>query len=285
MQDILDIFKAEILESEAVAKLQSLTVSSLQYLNFLGILVLGILLISSFSRFIFGKKSQVTQAVASAIEIFFVYVISIVIYALGLHLPIFLAPLPFVALAEDHLVIFPILSADFPAICDQTVKLLIIGFLVNLSGSLIPKGQRLIPWFLLRIVAVVVSVALIYGVEYLLATYVPQGLGEYAPMILLCVLAALILLGSLKLLVGGLIAFLDPIMGALYTFFFANIIGRALAKAILTTALIMGLVAALNYLEILAVHIAASVLTAYIPLLVIVLLLWYVVGHLFTKED
>lgn len=285
MQEILDIFRSEILESEAVSKLQSLTVSSLQYLKFLGILVLGILLISSFSRFLFGKKAQVTQAIASAIEIFFVYVITIVVYALGLQLPFPLVPLPFVALAEDYLVIFPILTADFPSICDQTLKLLIIAFLVNLAGGLIPRGEHPIPWFFLRLLTVVLSVALIYGAEYLLHIYIPQGLGAYAPMILLCVLAALILLGSLKLLVGGLIAFLDPIMAALYTFFFANVVGRALAKAILTTGLIMGLLAALNYLEIYAVHIAASVLKAYIPLLLIVLVLWYVVGHLFTKED
>ena len=62
-------------------------------------------------------------------------------------------------------------------------------------------------------------------------------------------------------------------------------VGRAISKAILTAGLIIGLVCALNALDIYAVHIAPSALTAYIPLLAVVLLLWYVVGHLFTKDD
>jgi hypothetical protein len=36
----------------------------------------------------------------------------------------------------------------------------------------------------------------------------------------------------------------------------------------------------LNYLEIGAVYIASAALAAYLPLLIIVLVLWYVVGHL-----
>lgn len=284
MQEILDFFQSNILESDLAAKLSEWTATGLQYIKFVGILVIGILLLSSLSRFLFGKKAQVTQAIAAAIEIFFVYVLSVVIIALGLRLQEFLIPLPFVTMAEDFMLIFPIFEADFPMICNQAAQLLIIAFLVNLVNGLLPQGEHVITWFFLRVIVVAVSVVLIYFADLLLAQYVPQEIMENGPMILLISLVALILLGSLKVLVGGAIAFLDPIMAALYTFFFANIIGRALAKAMLTSALIIGLVAALNALQIYAVHIAASVLTAYIPLLLIVLILWYVVGHLFTKE-
>ena len=77
-----------------------------------------------------------------------------------------------------------------------------------------------------------------------------------------------------------IIAFLDPIIGALYTFFFSNIIGRNLAKALVTTALVTALMALLEQLELTTIFIAASGLTAYIPLLVIVLVLWYIIGHI-----
>ena len=85
--------------------------------------------------------------------------------------------------------------------------------------------------------------------------------------------------GALKILVGALISTVNPVIGALYTFFFASIIGKQISKAVLTTALLAGIVWLLHYLGITAVFIASAALTAYIPLLIILLVLWYLVGH------
>lgn len=284
MNVILELFESEIANSEIVKQLQQISVSAVQYAKFLGILIFGILLISSLTRFLFGKKAQINLAVTSAMEILCVYIINTVVFALGLQLQQFLTPLPFVTLVEDYLLLYPILSAEFLGICQHVLKLLIIAFLVNLLNEFIPKGKRVITWFILRFLTVALSVAVIYFADLALNTFLPQGFADIAPTVLLCALVALILLGSLKVFVGAAMAFLDPIVAALYTFFFSNFIGRALAKAMVSTVLLTGLVVALDYLQITVVHIAASVLTAYIPLLVVVLLLWYVVGHLFTKE-
>lgn len=280
MNEILEVFKSEIVDSEIMTQVQQISVSAVQYLKFLGILVFGILLISSLARFLFGKEAQVNLAVTSAMEILCVYVVNTVIYALGLQLQQFITPLPFVTMVEDYLVIFPILSAEFTDICHHVLKLLIIAFLVNLINEFIPKGEHVLTWFLLRIITVVLAVVAIYAAELALNTYLPQGFADIAPTVLLCALVALVLLGSLKVFVGAAMAFLDPIVAALYTFFFSNFIGRALAKAMVSTALLTALVVALNYLGIAVVHIAAAVLTAYIPLLLIVLVLWYIVGHI-----
>ena len=280
MEEILEIFESEIAGSQLVSQLQQISVTAVQYAKFLGILIFGILLVSSLARFLFGKKAQVNLAVTSAMEILCVYIINTVIFALGLRLQEFLTPLPFVTLVEDYLLIYPILSAEFTDICQHVLKLLIIAFLVNLINEFIPKGERVITWFLLRLITVVLAVAVIYGADLALNTFLPQGFADIAPTVLLCALVALILLGSLKVFVGAAMAFLDPIVAALYTFFFSNFIGRALAKAMVSTALLTALVVALDYLEISVVHIAASALTGYIPLLLIVLALWYVVGHI-----
>lgn len=280
MNDLLEVFNTEIDAAQVLQQAEQIKVTAVQYAKFVGILIFGILLISSLTRFLFGKKAQINLAVTSAVEIFCVYVINTVIYALGLQLQQFLTPLPFVAMVEDYLIIYPILSAEFTDICHHVLKLLIIAFLVNLINEFVPRGKHVITWFLLRFVTVVASVAVIYVAELLLNTYVPQGLAEIAPTILLCLLVALILLGSLKVIVGAAMAFLDPIVAALYTFFFSNFIGRALAKAMVSTALLTGVVVLLDVLEISVVHIAASVLTGYIPLLLIVLVLWYIVGHI-----
>ena len=284
MEELLTVFEHGSASDDTMSKLQNFHIEELQYLKFLGILIFGFLLISSMARFLLGKKAQINQAVTASVEIFFVYVIAVVFYALGLKLDIFIAPLPLVALTEDYLVFFPILSADFTLLCDQLLHLLIIAFLVNLVNGWIPAGKHWVVWIFLRFLTVVASVALIYGAELLLATFVPQGLADYAPTVLLCVLIALVLLGSLKLLVGATMALSNPIIAALYTFFFANYVGRALSKAILSTALVSGIVITLNALEIFAVHIAASVLGAYIPLLLIVFGLWLLIGYVFARE-
>lgn len=280
MNEILDVFKSEIVNSELVEQIQQISVSAVQYGKFVAILIFGILLISSLARFLFGKKAQINLAVTSAMEILYVYVVNIVIYALGLQLQQFITPLPFVTMVEDYLLIYPILSGEFADICHHVLKLLIIAFLVNLLNEFIPKGKKLFTWFLMRIITVILAVVVIYFAETLMNQYLPQGFAEIAPTVLLCALVALIALGSMKVFVGAALAFLDPIVAALYTFFFSNFIGRALAKAMVSTALLTALVVALNYLGIVAVHIAASVLTAYIPLLLIVLVLWYIVGHI-----
>jgi len=251
-----------------------------QYIKFLGLLFFGVLLLSSFTRLLFGKEAQINLAVTAAMEILCLYVINIVIYALGLQYDFFLSPLPFVTLSAEHLNLFPILHADMQAISNELVRLLLIAFLVNLVGGLIPKGESILAWTLLRLITVALSVAALYCADLLLAQYLPQGFADIAPTVLILSLVALIALGSLKVFVGAALAFLDPLIAALYTFFFSNIIGRALARAMVTTALIAGLIAALNYLEITTLHIAAAALSAYIPLLLIVILLWYFVGRI-----
>ncbi len=278
MNDLLEVFGSDIDVQQVLQQAEQVRVTAVQYAKFVGILIFGLLLISSLTRFLFGKKAQINMAVTSAVEIFCVYVINVVIYALGLHLQEFLTPLPFVAMVEEYLVIYPILSAEFVDICHHVLKLLIIAFLVNLLNEFVPEGKHVITWFLLRLITVAVSVAAIYFTELLLNTYIPQGLAEIAPTVLLCCLVALILLGAMKVLVGAALAFLDPIVAALYTFFFSNFIGRALAKAMVSTALLTGVIVLLDVLDISVVLISA--LTAYIPLLLIVLVLWYIIAQI-----
>lgn len=283
MEEILQIIESGVLKFEIPDSITQIGATAAQYAKFVGILVLGVLVLSSLTRFLLGKENQINLAITSAMEILCLYVLNIVVYALGLQYDFFLSPLPFVTIAEDYLFFFPILTADLYVICDQLLKLLIIAFLVNLISGLIPQGERLLTWTILRLLTVALSVAALYGADMLIATYLPGGFAEYAPTVLVLSLVALIALGSLKVFVGAALAFLDPIIAALYTFFFSNVIGRALARALVSTAIIACLIAALHYLEITVLHIAAAALPAYIPLLIIVVLLWYLVGRVLQK--
>jgi hypothetical protein len=250
------------------------------YREFVVVMVVGVMLVSVLARAIFGQRSTLQHAVSSSMAILCIYVVNVVIYSTGVKLDFILSPLPFVRIEGDYLILFNLLSSPFNEICIHVLDMVILAFLMNLLDSVLPKGKKLISWYFFRFLSVVMAICLQYIVNLVLGILVPAGFAAIAPTILLIILIAAVLLGSLKLLVGGLLAFLDPIMGVLYTFFFSNIVGKQLSKAILTTTLLTALVALLNYLQISAVYIASAALIAYLPLLIIVLVLWYVVGHI-----
>ena len=92
--------------------------------------------------------------------------------------------------------------------------------------------------------------------------------------ILVCVL--MLLTGALKLVVGAVMATVNPLIAVLYTFFFASFVGKQITRAVLTTALIAGLVYLMNYLGIAALCIATEALSVYIPFIVAMIGMWYV---------
>lgn len=270
MEKIYEVFEAIVPDNFNVTN----------YLQFMLVMVVGVLLVGFLGRFVFGKRSTLNHAVSSAIAILCIYVVDVVVYSTGAKLEIILSPLPFVSIQGDYLMLFNILNGTFNDICVHVLDMVILAFLMNLLDSWLPKGKKLLSWYFFRFLSVVLAICLQYVVNLLLGVMVPAGFAAIAPTILVIVLLATLALGALKLLVGGALAFVNPLLAVLYTFFFSNIVGKQLSKAILTTALLTALVCLLNYLEIGAIYIATAALAAYLPLLIIVLVLWYVVGHL-----
>lgn len=284
MREILSMFESTILDAALLEQIKSTTVGIAQYAKFAGFFLFGLLLLSTLFRFLFGKKAQINISITAAIEIFFVYVLYIMVWIFPVKFPLVISQLPLITLVEDLVVFFPVLQADFPALCEQLLHLLMIAFLVNLLSSLSPRPKHVLLWLLQHLLLVAASMAVVFGLELLLSSFLPLGFGDYAPMILLIVLCVLIVLGTMRLLVGTAIAFVSPLFGALYAFFFSNFLGRALSRAIVTTLLLTGIVTLLNALGIYAVPVAVSALTGHIPLLAIAFGLWILIGHVFTKE-
>lgn len=253
----------------------------LSMLKFIGILAAGALIIGLLGRVILGRHSSLNHAVSSAIGIFFVYAVTVLIYTFNPgELAQYLSPLPFVSFAGDTLYLIPFRSMDIPAICSQVLSMLILAFLVNLLDTFIPKGKKVAGWYLLRFVTVMLSIAAHIGISWLFNTYLPDVLVTYAPMILLGVLAVMLILGVLNAVLSLVLTVANPIIGAIYAFFFSNIVGKQLTKAVLTTGLLCGLVYGLEYLGYAAISIAGTALGNYIPLIAALLLLWYLIGHI-----
>lgn len=251
----------------------------LSMVKFIGIFAFASLFLGLLGRVALGKRSDLNHAVSSVMAIVFIYIVTIIVYTFNpADLARFLSPLPFAHFREDVLAV-GLMGGSFSAICKEVLSMVILAFLVNLLDTLIPKGKKVVGWYLWRLVSVLLAMALHYVVTWAFNTFLPDLLVTYAPMILLAVLLLLLFLGVLKVLVGLVLAAVNPILAALYTFFFASAIGKQLSKAVLTTILLCAMVYALDYFGYAAIAISASTLGNYVPLLAALLVLWYLIGH------
>ena len=249
------------------------------FLKATGMLIAALFALALAGRFVFGKKSPLLRAVSSAIGILFIYALTIVLGGLGEGFQKFIAPLPFITIENETMVLFNF-QADYTVVTTQILSMIILSFLMNLADGWLPKGKHVVVWIIFRCVAVIAGLVLHLIATGLLTTYLPEGLVTYAPVILLAILALMLLTGALKFLVGIVLTTVNPLIAALYTFFFANVVGKQITKAVLTTAIMTGVVILLQKLGVVAISIAAAALAAYIPLLILLLVVWYIVGKL-----
>ena len=245
------------------------------------ILLLGTFLLSVFGRFIFGKRSALNHAVSSAIGILFIYAVTVVLNSAGAKFSAFITPLPLVSFSGDNLILFSFLDAHYTAICSEILSMVILAFLVNLADGWLPRGKNVFSWTFFRSLTVVIGYLMHLVVVWLFSTYLPEGIVTYAPTIMLGILILLLLTGALKIFVGAALATVNPIIGGLYTFFFATLIGKQLSKSMLTTAILCAIVIGLRYVGVITISIASAALIAYLPLLLLLVVLWYVVNRFF----
>ena len=255
---------------------------NLDFINFLkavGILIGTLVVLSFCCRLVIGKQSTLILAISSAIGILFIYFITIILASTGGEFKKFFAPLPFVTFEGDMMYLFDF-RADFMTICGQLLSMVILSFLMNLIDGFLPTGKHFLLWILFRCLSVIIALILHLVVAGLLASFLPDGLMTYAPVILLGVLVLMLMTGALKFLVGLALTTVNPLIAGLYTFFFANIVGKQITKAILTTGILVGLLLLLEKSGVVAISITAVALAAYTPLILLLVLLWYIVGKL-----
>lgn len=238
-------------------------------------LILGIL-----GRIVLGKRSSLNHSLSAVMGILFVYAVTIVVYTFRpWNLDSLLSPLPFVTFSGEYLIILPITDSQLPALCSQILSLIILAFLVNLLDTFIPQGNNVISWFVLRFIMITAAMLLHFVVGWAFRTYLPEVLVTYAPSVLLFLLVFMLLSGVINLIFSLLIIMTNPFMGAMYTFFFSNIIGKQLTKAVFTSAIVFAVMYLLEFFGYTVISVTAAALMAYIPLALVLLVLWYLIGH------
>ena len=239
------------------------------------------LVLGGISRMVLGRRSSLSHSLSSVMAVLFIYTVTVIIYTFKpWNLDILLSPLPFVTFSEHYLIIHPITDLTFPALCTQLLSLLILTFLINLVDTLIPEGEGAVGWLLLRLITVLGSFGLHLLVSWAFRTYLPEALVTYAPMVLLGILLILLGSGVVSLMMGLVIAITSPFLGAMYSFFFSNIVGKQVSKAIFTSGVICGILYLMDHFGMVVILITPAALLTYIPLALVLLGLWFLIGHL-----
>ena len=239
------------------------------------------LVLGCISRVVLGKRSSLNHSLSSVMAVLFIYTVTVVIYTFKpWNLDILLSPLPFVTFSDHYLIIHPITDLAFTALCTQMLSLIILSFLINLVDTLIPQGDNIFSWLLLRLITVLGSFALHLLVSWAFRTYLPEALVTYAPTVLLGVLVVLLLSGVVSLVFGLIIAITSPFLGAMYSFFFSNLVGKQISKSIFTGGVICCILYLMERFHLVVILITPAALLTYIPLALVLLVLWFLIGHI-----
>ena len=249
--------------------------------KFLLLFAAGSLILSVLGRFILGKRSSLNHSLSSVMAILFIYAVTIMVYTFKpWNLESLLSPLPFVTFFNDYMVVMPVVGIYPTVLARELLSLIILAFLVNLLDTIIPKGRSILGWYCLRFFTVGLAMVLHLVIHWAFNAYAPTLIVEYAPLILVILLVSLLALGFVNAVVGLVIAVTNPFVGAVYTFFFSNVVGKQVTKAVFTTAILCVILFLMDQAGLSFIHISMTALTAYVPVALVSVVLWYLIGHL-----
>lgn len=248
--------------------------------RFILVFVVALLALGLLVRVLFGNRSDLNHAMSSSAGILTIYVLTVIIYAFQPEgLQALVSPLPFVSFVNDYLFVLPFRGTGFESLCSQILALVILSFVVNCMDSILPEGENPVTWFLSRFLSVILAMGVHVVANWAINKYLPTLIVYHAPAVLLVLLLSCLLLGFFKLILGIFLVVVNPVLGALYTFFFSSMIGKQLTKSVLSTAILCGVFYTMDRFNFLIVSIGPNALPAYLPLLPGFLIIWYLLGH------
>ena len=249
--------------------------------TFLLFLVTGSLILGCIGRVVLGKHSSLNHSLSSAMAILFVYAVTIVIYVFKpWKLESLLSPLPFVTFFNDYMVVMPVVGIRPTVLSRELLSLIMLAFLVNFMDISLPRGKSIVGWVFWRSISTALSMGLHLLIHWATDTFAPNVLVVYAPIILLLLLVLLMFLGFLNAILGLVLTISNPIIGAAYSFFFSNIIGKQFTKAFFTAGILSIVIYLIGAFDYNFINISLMSLTAYIPVALVSMILWYLIGHL-----
>lgn len=249
-------------------------------LQIIAYVVATAVLIGAISHLVNGKGSGLAHAMSSSIAILFVYTFAALLYQFDQEAISFIIErLPLVTFDGETLHLFRFAGTPYGEICAEFLHVLILSILVIILDDLIPDAKNTLSWYILQFVIAAFATVIYCFVIHCLDTYVPGLLVSHAPMILISILLFMLFLGVLKVILGLMLTAVNPLFGALYTFFFASKTGKSISKATLCALSLTGVVFYIQTLGYTTLTIVGTSLLGFLPLLILLLALWFLLGY------
>jgi hypothetical protein len=201
-------------------------------------------------RLIFGRRATAARAVTTVLGILMTYIITHLLIAAGSPLSQYLPSLPFVKFTESAIEVFSLNALESQNFTYQLVNLIMLAFLFGLMDDLLPGGKNIFVWLILRCVSILSAYLGFILVNSIFTEILPGFILQYAPVILLALLVLFLAVTVFKWLIGMVLGISGgPVIGAIYTFFVSNLVGKQLTKAALTSGLFYLLIYLANRFE------------------------------------
>lgn len=241
-----------------------------------------LLLIGFVFRILFSAHCTPNRVISGTLEILFLYIFTVFIYAVNpWHLSKYLSPLPFAYFRQDLLILSSVGSDSFSALSADILSLIILSFIVHLTYYLLPTGKHFFRWIFWRFTSLLLIIFLSLTVNYAISTFIPEGIASYAPIVVISILAATLILSLFNPLLCVIFTVANPVFGILYTFFFSNAIGKQLTKAVFTSILILFIFYIADYTGLAVISIGGNNIWGYIPIFLSMLGVWFIFDNKF----
>lgn len=249
-------------------------------LQIFAFITLAVVVLGMVGKIAFGKGT-LDHAVASSIAILFVYTFFAILCWFDQELVDFVIDkLPLISFDGKNVTLFKFEGADYAKICDQALHVLILTFAVITLDDLIPDSKNTLSWYIMQFVITLVAVLGYCFFVHCVDTYIPDLLSNHAPMILVSILLFMLFLGLLNIILSLMLTVVNPLIGAVYTFFLGSKLGKIITKSFLSTATLFALTWFVEHLGYSSFDIMSGTFWAFTPLLILLLVLWRLVGFL-----
>lgn len=199
-------------------------------------------------RVIFGKDSKTCRALSACLSIVMLYLAAILLYLFLPDIRSELASLPFVTVDHHRFVLWNLSELPDTILYSALIRLALLAFLVNFLEAVMPRGKAFFSWYFWKCATILLSLVLYRLCCSLADLYIPELFTTWAKPVILIFWSTILFSGIIKLLLSVVLTVMNPIIGALYTFFFSNLLGRQCSKSLLTTAVLVVLIVVLNHL-------------------------------------
>lgn len=204
-------------------------------ISFLGFVIAVVFIFAVLIRIIHQKASKYNHALASALALLFAYTTLMWLHGSFMTdlVKEALKVLPLIEYDGEKITLFKFTLEKPFELCAAYLYTFILSFILIGLDDLIPDAKNGLAWILLQIFITFLTLVFYWFVMKCIGHFMPDGLNQFAPLILVAILVFMVLMAFLKVVLGLLLVAVNPLLGAISAFFSTSRVGQALGKAAL----------------------------------------------------